>query len=209
MQLAFSTVFECSLCLLLLSKRNTLFARLDKPAFVRRQYIQDFNITPLESTRLKCKNFSRVRGKFQEDYQAPHATSNRKGTGITQDINAKNFQRNPTHSISKAAANFGYSKRTTWRIAKELKLKPFKIIKTQKTSPVNYQMRHTFCLWFINMLNLTTNFASNVIFYDEKWWVLDSAPNSQNQRHWSLVNPREILECKYQGKKKGVLGGGA
>ena len=36
MQLAFSTVFECSLCLLLLSKRNTLFA-----------YFQDMTIQPL------------------------------------------------------------------------------------------------------------------------------------------------------------------
>ena len=154
MQLAFSTVFECSLCLFTVEQKKhiiCLFARLDNPTLVRRQYIQDFKITPLESTRLKGHHFSRVWGKFQEDYQAPHATSNRKGTGITQDTNAKNrvianFQRNSTHSISKAAANLGYSKTTTWRIAKELKLKPFKIIKTQKISPVNYQMRHTFCL---------------------------------------------------------------
>ena len=106
-------------------------------------------------------------------------TCNRKGTGITQDSNAKNrvkanFRRNPTHSISKAAANLGYSETTTWKIAKELKIKPFRIIKTQKLSPVNYQMRYTFCLWFINMLKLKTDFASNVIFSDEKWWVLDS-----------------------------------
>ena len=65
-------------------------------------------------------------------------------------------------------------------------------------------MRHTFCLWFINVLNLRTDFASSVIFSDEKWWVLDSAPNSQNRRHWALVSPREILERKYQGKKKSM-----
>ena len=93
-----------------------LFARLDNPTLVRRQYIQDFNITPLESTRWKGYHCYRVWGKFQEDYQAPHATSIRKRTGITQDTNAKNsvkanFQRNPTHSISKAAMNLGYSKR--------------------------------------------------------------------------------------------------
>ena len=67
-----------------------LFARLDNLTLVRRQYIQDFNITPLESTRLKGHHFSRVWGKIQEDYQALHATSNRKGTEITQDTNAKN-----------------------------------------------------------------------------------------------------------------------
>ena len=44
--------------------------------------------------------------------------------------------------------------------------------------------------------------APLVIFSDEKWWVLDSSPNSQNERRWSLFNPREYAECKYQGKKK-------
>ena len=109
-------------------------------------------------------------GKISRGLSSTHATSNRKG--ITQDTNATNrvkadFRRNPTHSISKAAANLGSSKTTTWKITKELKLKPFKIIKSLKISPVNYQMRHTFCLLFINMLILTTNFASNVIFSDK------------------------------------------
>ena len=49
----------------------SLFARLDNPTLLRRQYTQDFNITPLESTRLKDHHFSRVWGKFQEDYLAP------------------------------------------------------------------------------------------------------------------------------------------
>ena len=33
---------------------------------------------------------------------------------------------------------------------------------------------------------------------------MDSVPKSQNRRHWALVNPREILECKYLGKKKAI-----
>ena len=41
-----------------------LFPRLDNPILVRRQYIQDFNITALESTRLKGHHFSRVCGKI-------------------------------------------------------------------------------------------------------------------------------------------------
>ena len=71
-----------------------------------------------------------------------------------------------------------------------------------------YEFRKTFAEWFLAHL---PTFDTKIIFGDEKWWVIDAAPIRQNSRIWSVVNPRQIDENRYQGKKKvlswvGLLG---
>ena len=53
----------------------------------------------------------------------------------------------------------------------------------------------TFSFWFLEKLRVTPLFSSSVIFSDEKWWALDSVPNSQNERRWCLFNPKDVVEC--------------
>ena len=72
----------------------------------------------------------------------------------------------------------------------------------QHRKGTNFGLRLTFGVWCLSKIETAADFTPRVIFSDEKWWVLDSSPNSQNDRRWSLVNPREYAECKYQGKKK-------
>ena len=81
-------------------------------------------------------------------------------------------------------------------------MKPYKVLKTHQIKETNFGLRVTFGVWCLSNIETAADFTSRVIFSDEKWWVLDSSPNSQTDRRWSLVNPREYAECKYQGKKK-------
>ena len=62
------------------------------------------------------------------------------------------------------------------------------------------------------MLSKGRSFCRNVLFADEKWFVLDSSPNTQNDRYWASSPPNLISQSRYQGKKKvmcwmGVLNG--
>ena len=38
-----------------------------------------------------------------------------------------------------------------------------------------------------------------VIWTDEKWFVLNSVPNKQNERFWGIENPKVSVNCKEKG----------
>ena len=42
-------------------------------------------------------------------------------------------------------------------------------------------------------------YQSKILWTDEKKFVLNQSPNRQNVRHWSVVNPHNVLECRVQG----------
>ena len=68
----------------------------------------------------------------------------------------------------------------------------------QKIDPEKCEFRKVSAEWF---LAHPATFDRKIICGDEKWWVIDAARNRQNSRIWSLVNPRQIDENRYQGKK--------
>ena len=185
-----------------------LFAIYESPTEVRRRYINEYYIAPRVASTLQLTQFIRVWKRFQErgglsKFQGQH----RKGTGLpgTDEANAsiiRHFDFHPKDSKTKAAADLGLSRTTTWRVARAAKMKPYKVLKTHQIKETNFGWRLTFGVWCLSKIETAADFTSRVIFSDEKWWVLDSSPNSQNDRRWSLVNPREYAECKYQGKKK-------
>ena len=59
--------------------------------------------------------------------------------------------------------------------------------------------RREFSEW---LLQRPDGFEEKVIWTDEKWFVLNSAPNKQNERFWALENPKVTVNCKEQGAKK-------
>ena len=50
----------------------------------------------------------------------------------------------------------------------DLKFVPIRVNKLHKISERNYEIRETFCLWFLSQ---DRNFHSKVLWSDEKWWV--------------------------------------
>ena len=82
-------------------------------------------------------------------------------------------------------------------------------MKVHKIEPRNYELRLTFTYWFKER---GPQFCENVLFSDEKWWVLHPESNTQNSRIWATVKPSEYEESRYTGKQKvmswcGLLGG--
>ena len=98
-----------------------LFAIYESPTEVRRRYINEYYIAPRVASTLQLTQFIRVWKRFQErgglsKFQGQH----RKGTGLpgTDEANAsiiRHFDFHPKDSITKAAADLGLSRTTTWR----------------------------------------------------------------------------------------------
>ena len=94
------------------------------------------------------------------------------------------------------------TKSTIHRILKfNLKWKPFKYTQVQKLEPEHYEMRAEFCRW---ILAQPEDFPDNVLWSDEKWWVLQQRPHRQNDRTWAAVNPHEYWESNVQGDVKEI-----
>ena len=43
---------------------------------------------------------------------------------------------------------------------------------------------------------------TQVLWSDEKWWVVKMKPNKQNDRFWAPINPHRYIESKEQGAIK-------
>ena len=82
-----------------------------------------------------------------------------------------------------------------------MRWKPFKFSFVQKLLPTHHRQRKEFCRW---LLNKPENFADNVLWSDEKWWVLHQRPNRQNDRYWAAHNPHRYMECNIQGDVKAM-----
>ena len=94
-------------------------------------------------------------------------------------------------------------------LKKKLKFKPYRYTKVQTLSDTHKQKRKQACDWFIEQ---GPAFPKNVIFSDEKWFVLKPTPNRKNNVHWAKSNPHIVTEVGDQGTKKcmvwmGILNG--
>ena len=59
--------------------------------------------------------------------------------------------------------------------------------------------RKTFCEW---LLEQPEGFERNVIWSDEKWFMLRQSPNKQNERYWYPLDPEIERESRVQGGLK-------
>ena len=71
---------------------------------------------------------------------------------------------------------------------KHNKLRP-----VQPFSAANKQSRMDACKFW---LSFEEEWFERVIWSNEKWFVLNQSPHSQNDRYWSPVNRHELVECK-------------
>ena len=76
---------------------------------------------------------------------------------------------------------------------------PYKPRNTIPLTPAHKQGRVNFCNW---LLSKPEAFCDQVIWSDEKWFVLRQPPNRQNERYWAPSDPEVEVPCKEQGGKK-------
>lgn len=113
----------------------------------------------------------------------------------------KPFQENrQSISVPTIAKSLHASTATVWRIMrKKLGWKPYKPHVSVPLTAAHKTGRHEFSKW---LLQRPEGFEEKVIWTDEKWFVLNAAPNKQNERFWALENPKVCVNCKEQGPEK-------
>ncbi len=96
--------------------------------------------------------------------------------------------------------NVSYGK--TRRAAQQLKLKPYKIRVVHELQPGDPKKHKNYC-WFLNYWKPISK-LDLPFFSDEAWFCLTGYLNSQNNRHWSTVNPHYHMEAPLHTEKLGV-----
>jgi inhibitor of nuclear factor kappa-B kinase subunit alpha len=79
---------------------------------------------------------------------------------------------------------------------------PYRPSKVQVLTDDHMSQRKIFSQWLLIKFAENKDFPQDICFSDEKWFVLHQAPNSQNDRFWSIENPHEYSQCKDQGQQK-------
>ena len=88
----------------------------------------------------------------------------------------------PHSPVSSQRRNvLGMSKGTWWRLVKQEKLHPYKVIRSQRLLPEDFPRRLTMCQFLVT---LTPDDISNLLFSDEAQF-LDGTINTQNVRRYA------------------------
>ena len=113
----------------------------------------------------------------------------------------KPFQDNQQSiSVPLIAKQVNASTATVWRIMrKKLGWKPYKPHVSVPLTTAHKTGRREFSEW---LLQKPAGFEEKVIWTDEKWLVLNTAPNKQNERFWAPENPNVTVNCREQGAQK-------
>lgn len=120
------------------------------------------------------------------------------------------YRQKRTVSVTTLASSLNISFSMAWRIArKKLGWYPYKPRTVVPLSPAHKVARLAFCDW---LLMQPDGFEDQVIWSDEKWFLLKQAPNKQNERYWGPCDPEVEVECREQGGQKvmcwaGVING--
>ena len=148
--------------------------------------------------------FWRLISRFKTDVAIRPKTPT--GTSPALDRNrdiqiVRSFFRNRRRAHIREAShvlNLSYGK--IWSILrKDLGWRPYRPITVQALSPINMEARLAACQFW---LTFPTWFDQQVIWSDEKWFILTKAPNKKNTVHWAPANPNHLVQCKKQGEKK-------
>ncbi len=155
---------------------------------VRCRFLRDNGITGgHQRQRYTLTVFKRVWDRFRKAGVTEQSAVKNEGK-ITDnqqimDIVVRHFNIHPNNLMRIAANDLRMSPTTTWWVAKAAKPKPYKPFKTHL---------------------IPRNLERSIIFSDEKFWITDVIPNSQNQRTCAVPNPRNLFQCRYQGKAKAL-----
>ena len=163
----------------------TEYVRLRSVAAVRRKYGYKF----MKKNNMPSHNpFKRLIDRFQSTGSIhpskPRGQALDKRNELTEKVKevVKPFQeRKQSISVSKVAETVKTSKTTVWRIMrKTLRWKPYKPNVTVPLTDAHMAGRRNFCQW---LLEQPEGFPDQVIWTDEKWFVLHPASNKQNERY--------------------------
>jgi hypothetical protein len=107
---------------------------------------------------------------------------------------------NPNISSRQIEDNVGISKRTSIRILKKYKYKPYKVRLNHYLCPCDGDRRLQFCRWYIAKCDSDPNFKNKMIWSDEARIQSDGIFNRNNCHQWSDVNPHATWPVRHQSR---------
>lgn len=111
------------------------------------------------------------------------------------------FSRNEEGHIRDAAKELSLSFGKIWFILRKiLKWKAYRPHTTTVLTPKQKQTRLNAAQWFLS--HELHFFSKQVIWSDEKYFVLKQGPNKSIHRYWAPTNPHVLIECKSQSQEK-------
>ena len=140
--------------------------------------------------------FQRVIDRFLKNDSEKETTP--RGQAPISDDDVKSvrdfFKRNPKASIRMARDQLDLSFGSVWKILRKiLKFRPYKPQLAQVLSPANKSARLAASEFF---LSFSEEQFEKFLWSDEKWFVLNQAPNRKNDVVWGPEGTRNVVSCK-------------
>lgn len=180
------------------------FGEHKSATLVRRSFMKSFPVENHKSVP-HAYQFTRVLNKFNECGDVGSVKVKIPvGNGVPRDhvqAVADYFKVNEEAHIRDAARDLGYSIGKIWFILR--KILRWKAYRPHVATVLTAKQMNTRLLaaeWFLSQD--TEFFSRQVIWSDEKYFVLKQGPNKSIHRYWSPCNPHTIVECKTQNQRK-------
>lgn len=127
-----------------------------------------------------CKQLQ-TRGSLQRKQRTASAHLVVAKNEITQDV-LQLFRDDPHMSTRRAAALFGISHFSIWKMLRDKRFWPYKMAKKQKLHPDDPPKRKQFCQDLLRIFRLVPDFQQCILWTDEKSFPLNGCFNRQNYR---------------------------
>lgn len=183
------------------------FARNSSAEHVRREFFKAFKIqSGRKRSHYQGKDFVRVNEHFEKNgsiNKTPIKRPKRKRSDENVGKIKEMLEENKSLSIRQWSPQVSLSATTVWRILRfDLSAKFYRPSTVQPLSESHVEQRKNFCTW---LLQQPACFVQNVIWTDEKIFVLNQRPNRKNDGVWSKVNPHQIVETNDRNGKKVMM----
>lgn len=115
------------------------------------------------------------------------------------------FQEFPKSSLRKAELALRIPRSSINKVLKDNKLKPFKVLPTQKLLPQDYEKRIRFCESMLQMNEEDHNFLNSIFWTDESSFSTAGIHNRKNYHIYAFENPHASREIRIQGRQTANL----
>ena len=179
------------------------FARNNSATQVRREFLLANQIHGRKRDHYLLKDFSRVNDHFEKDGSILKTPVKRQKTKRTHENLQKiqeMLEEKVQFSVRNVAPKLSLSTSTVWRLLRyDSKAKFYRPSTVQPLTEDHMEQRRKFCSW---LLQQPADFTKNVVWTDEKIFVLNQRPNRKNDGVWSKENPHDLVQTNDRNGQK-------
>ena len=171
------------------------FARNTSATQVRREFLLANEIQGRKRDQYHLKDFSRVNDHFEKNgsiLKTPVKCTKTKRTNENLQKIQDMLEKKERFSVRNVAPKLSLSISTVWRLLRyDSKAKFYRPSTEQPLTEAHMEQRRKFCSW---LLERPADFTENVIWTDEKIFVLNPRPNRKNDGVWCKENPHDFVQ---------------